>query len=176
MINLFYHKRAMTLVEAIFCIAAFPIIAGACFMLLHLGWDSWHMASARAELSRQLNQTSFWVFNELRQSAQSTITDVPADGTWYSSISFKKAQAYEDGNITWGPVENITIGGGDGKQVLKTIDAQTVVVANHMNALQFRRQSATPNMIEVQAQASVPTNRANEQLTAAIQLKVCLRN
>ena len=169
-------NNAMTLVETLFCAVIFTFIMGACVALLLRGWDSWNISSAQAELTQELNQSAFWLTNDLRQSGASVITNVPADDNPYTQISFAEAQDVLSGSVVWGPVINYSLGGTNGQQLIRVQNAQTHIIAVHVTTFQISRQAASPNMVNVQLTAHAPTLRGNQQLTATLNFKVLLRN
>ena len=103
------------------------------------------------------------------------MTSVPADNNWYPQITFSIAQV-SDGSVAWSPLLNYSLGGADGQQLIRTFNGQPQTIADHITLLQFSRQAATPNIVNVQLTASVPTNRGNQKLTSTLNFKVFLRN
>ena len=170
------NNNAMTLVETLFCVAFFAIISAACMNLLHIAWVAWDESTARADLSAQLRQTVSWVSNDLKQSGSGAIIDVPADDEWHQGITFMKAQDVVSDAVVWGGQVVFGLGGSTGKQVMRTAEGHAKPIAVHINSLRFRRHSTEPNLVEVEARASVPTSRAHEELTSNLNFKVYLRN
>ena len=169
------NKASMTLIEMLLCTALFSLIIGACTALLLAGWNSWAISSAQARLSQELSQSVSRMTNEIMQSGASVITNVPADNQWYPQITFSVAQA-SNGSVVWGPLINYSLGGIDGKQLMRTLNGQAQTVAEDITLLQFSRQTPTPNIVNVQLTASVATNRGSQKLTSTLNFKVFLHN
>jgi hypothetical protein len=172
----FKNRRAMTLVETLLCAALLPMIMGACFILLRTGWDSWAESSAETQLSQGLSQSIAWLTGDLRQSGPSVIGNVPADNAWHSSITFAMAQDASVIGTIWGPLVTYVLGGPNGDQLIRTQNSQPQTIAANITSIQFKRQSACPDIINIQIRSAVPTYRADEKLTLTLNTKVFLRN
>jgi hypothetical protein len=166
----------MTLVETLLCAALLPMIMGACFILLRTGCDSWQTSSAQTQLSQGLSQSVAWMTGDLRQSGPSVISNVPADNAGHPSITFTMAQGASNQGTIWGPSVTYALGGPNADQLIRTQNNQPQTIAADITSLQFTRQTSTPNVINIQLQSSVPTYRANEQLTSTLNVKILLRN
>jgi len=166
----------MTLVEGLFCAALLPLIMGACFTLLRTGWDSWQISSAQTGLSQGLYQGMARMTGDLRQSGTSVISNVPADNTLHTSITFTMAQNATDLGTVWGTSVTYALGGPNGDQLIRTQNSQSQTIAAGITSLEFSRQTAAPNVINIQLGSSVPTYRGNEQLSSDLNINVFLRN
>ncbi|MGH2564751.1 MAG: PilW family protein [Ginsengibacter sp.] len=169
-------KAGMSLVETLFCIGIFILIMGACVGLLLRGWDSWQSSSAQVQLAQGLYRSVARMTNDIRQGGASVLANVPADNNPYPQISLPTAQNVSGGNVVWGPLINYSLGGPGGKQLIRTQNSRISVIAVNITSLQFFRHASTPNVVNVQLTASVPTYRGDQQLTSTLSFDVLMRN
>ena len=162
-----------TLVEAMVTVVLFTIILGVCFMLLLSGTDSWHVNGVLLEVKQELRKGTDWMRQELIESGGSTITNVPANGTWYTTITFRTSTGVSGGTITWSAdtIQYLL----SGTQLLRRSGGVDKILAQNMQTLQFRRQASTPNVVEVNMQAQKTTPKGTT-LTANSNFKMRLRN
>ena len=175
-IRLLNNVQGYTLVEALMTTLIMAVILGAILMILLSGSESWQVNSAQVEANQEVRKAMEWMKQELIQGGSSTITNVPADGTWYPTITFKTASGVSGGVITW---SSNTIqylrGGTNSQQLLRRSGGVDKVIAIDMQALQFRRQSSSANVVEINVQAQKDTPRGTH-LTASANFQVKLRN
>jgi len=69
-------------------ILIFSIILAGIYSTSLAGDTLWQTNNVRIELQQE-QESHGSMINELRQAGDSTITNVPHDGTWYSTITFK---------------------------------------------------------------------------------------
>ena len=146
-------------------------------MILLSGSESWQINSTKVEVQQEARKAGDWIKQELIQSGASTITNVPANGTWYTTITFKTAIGTSGGSISWSAntIQYSIVAAGTGRRLVRTSGGTTRVLAVSMQSLQFRRQAATPNVVEVNLQARKLTPKGTT-LTNNSNFKVKMRN
>ena len=91
-----------------------------------------------------------WITEDLRQSGTSAVVDVPVDGNWHNTITFKICTGANNGNISWaGSNTQYSKGGTGSAQLLRTTGAQSKVIAQNFQTVQFRRQNTSANVVDV---------------------------
>ena len=167
------NQKGMSLVEALIAVLIFSLIFGACLMVLLSGVDSFETSDMRAQLQQNLRKAMEKIKEDLRQSGASTITNVPADGTLYTTITFKTATGVSSSQITWDSnTITYTLASAN---LLRTYGGQIRVVATQISSVQFRRQSSTSDIVEVSLQAQDTTNKGRT-FTDSLNFDVQLRN
>jgi Tfp pilus assembly protein PilW len=169
--------RGLTLVEALVTVLIFSIILGATYTVLISGSDSWEVNNVRVELQQELRKAMDWMSQELREAGSASITNVLANGTWYTTITFRTATGVTGGTIDWSTdTIQYVLGGADANQ-LQRIKAgdPTKIVALNIQSLQFRRQASSSDIVEVALQARKSTPKGN-QLNVNSDFKIQLRN
>ena len=167
----------MTMVEAALSLVFFGLVLGVSFVLCRVGWDSWSTNSARVIMVENLRKVQAWMAIDLSQAGAVTISDVPADGTWYHAISFQRASTVTNGAIVWGEVMSYALGGSHGDQLVRTSSGGANPVAVNIVSFDLRRQTATPNIIEAHVSTHQKTGRsADEDLTKSLDFMILMRN
>ncbi len=168
--------RGFTLVEVMVTALIFLILIGSVLTILAIGQSSWETGDVRVELEQELRKSMSWLSSDLRSAGVTTVTDVPADGAWYTSVTFRKPSDVANGMIVW---ETDTIqyvcGGAGGRQLLRKTAGSARVVANNIISFQARRMSSNPRMLEVRVSADKRTFKGR-LLTDALDLRFNLRN
>lgn len=175
--------KGFTLVELMVVFLIFTIIMGAIFAVLTMGRTSWYSGNTQVEMQQETRRGMDSMVRELRQSGSTTIVGVPADGNFYNSITFRVPQDADgdgdvldvSGNVEWGNQITYSLGGLGGQQLLRTEGSQVVVLANSIVSLQFRRQAATSNIVEMTLQ-SQKTTIPGHLIGTTINSEVMLRN
>ncbi|MDP2653792.1 MAG: prepilin-type N-terminal cleavage/methylation domain-containing protein [Candidatus Omnitrophota bacterium] len=169
-------RRGFTLTEVMIAVFIFTILAAACYGLMAAGSSSWQVNRVKSELYQEMRKAQDWMIADLRQAGSTSVTDVTANGTWFTACTFRTSAGVSGGTIAWsGNTIQFSKGGTNSSQLLRTTGGVTRVLANNVQTLQFRRLSATPRMMEVslQTQKNVPGAPA---VTANLNFKVQLRN
>ena len=171
-------RQGFTLVEMMVTVAIFSFILGICYTLFISGSNSWETNSVRVELQQELRKAMDWVSQDLRQAGSASITNVPADGAAYTSITFRKSAGASGGNLVWdADTTRYFLGGADGNQIQRQVGAQTAsVIAQNIQSLQFSRQVSTSNIVDVSLQARKTTLREKRPIQASLTLRIYLRN
>ncbi len=176
-------NRGITLVEVMVTVIIFAFILGICYSLLISGSDSWETNSTRIELQQELRKAMDWITQDLRQAGSVAIVDVPANGSTYTSITFRKSAGVSGGNLVWdSSTTRYSLGGTGGTQLLRQVSGQTAsVIAQNIQSLQFSRQTSTSNIVTVSLQAEKKTLRGKNlsgktPIQASMTFKIYLRN
>jgi prepilin-type N-terminal cleavage/methylation domain-containing protein len=165
-----------TLVESIVTIVIFSFIAGGIYATLLAGDSSWHINSIQIELQQELRKAMSGMRDDLWQSGRAAITDVPADGAWYSTITFYKAAGVSGGKISWSSdTTQFLLGGTNMDQLQRIEDLTTKVMAQSISSLQFRRLATAPDIVEVALQAEKDTFKGGT-MSDTLNFKIHLRN
>ncbi len=170
--------RGFSLVEVLVTVLIFTLVAGASYMALNSGMRSWRVNNRRVELQQELRKAMDWMSEDLRQSGSAaTVFNVPADDTWYTSVTFKKVTGVSGGAPTWSAGSYQYRRGGTGGNQLERVDPSGTVqvIAQNVTSLRLRRLSTAPNIIEVRMTASFDT-AADVPMTANVSFQVKLRN
>lgn len=126
-------------------------------MAFKAGQQSSQTAQAHMDVSYELRRGVDAMSQELASSRDDQL-DVPADGNWYNSLTFRlPVDLNGDGTVldTAGALEwsanpiTYSLGGISGDQIVRTNGTQLRVLTNGVQALQFRRMSATPDQVEI---------------------------
>lgn len=181
--NFLKCRRGFTLAEMMVTVVIFSFILGICYALFISGSDSWETNSTRVELQQELRKAMDWITQDLRQAGSASIVDVPADGSTYTSITFRKSAGVSGGNLVWdADTTRYFLGGANGNQLQRQIGSQTAsVIAQNIQSLQFSRQGSASNIVDVSLQAQKTTLRGKTltgktPIQASLSLKIFLRN
>lgn len=156
------NLKGFTTVEVLVTVLIYSIIAGSCYMALISGNTAWQLTSVEVELQQELRKGIDAMAEDLRQAGSSSITDVPADGVWYTTITFKTCTGVSGGNISWSSntVQYVLGTGANANRILRNSGGQSKVIAQDIQTLQIRRQSSTPNIVELSLSAQKKTSGA----------------
>ncbi|MBI5415989.1 MAG: prepilin-type N-terminal cleavage/methylation domain-containing protein [Candidatus Omnitrophica bacterium] len=176
-------RKGVSLVEVLVTVVLLSFIMGICYALLISGSDSWEINNVRVGLQQELRKGVDWITQDLRQAGSASITDVPADGTVHTSITFYKCAGASGGNLVWD--SNTTryfLSGSGGNQLQRQVGSQTAsVIAQNVQSLQFSRSSTSPGVVNVtvQAQKAPPRGKnlsGNVPIQLSMSFKISLRN
>ena len=150
--------RGFSLFELIIVMAIVAGVSGILVATLTISQQSWQVEQARMTVSGELRRGIDSMGRELT-SSQAGQLDIPADGSWHTSLTFRVPHD-NDGNGTvlssstgaleWSSPITYSLGGDGGNQVLRTQGVASQVLANGASTLQFRRQAASPAIVEIQ--------------------------
>ncbi len=156
-------RRAATLVEAMVTVLIFSLITGALYISLQAAQSSWSINQAQIGLQRELRKAMEQMKKELFETASIAINDVPANGVWYPSIRLRRVAGLSlQGTIVWQSNMIQYILGGANLTELHQINSYgptTDIVAHNIQSVQFRRQLATPDIVEVELIGENTTQR-----------------
>lgn len=169
-------RDGFSLPEALITVVITVIIFAAFFIILISSSDTWQVNKVQIELQQELRKAMDWTTKELLQAGTSTITNVPADGNWYTSMTFKIPSGVSGGSVSWASdTTTFSLGGTGGKDLLRTVGSQIDTIAQDIQTLQFRRQSTSPSIVEVNLLASKSTPKG-KTLTNSLKFSMRMRN
>ncbi len=110
--------------------------------------------------------------------------DLATGSNWIGSLTFQIPEDLDGdgtvldsgGSLEWSDPIVYAMGGLNGQQLIRTQDGATRVLANGVNALQFRRQIATPNVVEIQISVERGGGFSNDPQEGSLSTSVRLRN
>lgn len=171
------ETAGFSLVEVLITVSLFAILFTACFIVLLSGSKSWEINSTKMQVQQELRKAVDWIKEDMFDAGQSTITNVPADGSWYSTITFKVPTGVSGNAPVWSSstTQFVLGGGATANQLQEITGGVTRILANKIQSLQFRRQSTSPGIVEVSVQAQ-KTSTKGTLVTMSTSFKVKLRN
>ena len=167
--------RGVTLAETLIVVFVYSLIAFACYMVLSAGLQSWKVNQVRVELTQELRKAMDWMVDDIRQAGTSSISNVPADGIWYTTITFKRSAGVSSGSIVWSSEDYVYSRDTTLRQIKRTKGAEVKTIAQYIESLQIRRQASTPEIVEVSLQAK-NNPPLGPVLTVNSSFKIKLRN
>jgi len=171
------HK-GFTLLEIIIAVFLFSIISAAIFSVLATARNSLSAGESQVGVQQACRNGLDAMVNELRQTSALKIADVPANGTNYSAITFQIPAGDITAGITWSSNIQYSLGGLNGKQLIRTQSGSQRILGNNISAVSFNRSAANPNVvnISVTAQKNTFPGFTARQSTITINSQVRLRN
>jgi len=176
------NRRGFSFVEVIVTVVIFAVIMAAVSTVLLVGDSSFQTNSVYVELQQELRKSMDWMKDDFRQTGSVAITDGLAYDTWYTTITFHKVDGISGGKISWSDnTTQFVLGGSGSNQLQKIIRddlgvlVSTTILAQNIESVQFRRQSSSPNVMEVALQAQKDTDKG-KTLTTTLDFKIKLRN
>lgn len=173
--RLLREDRGFTLPEALVTVLIFSIILTASTVLLLAGTDSWQVNEVQIELQQELRKSMDWIAKDLRQAGPASIVDVAAGGGSQPDINFAIASGTVGGAVNWSSNIQYVRGGSDGNQLQRIQGGTARLIARNITGLQFLRQSASPDLVEVTLQAQ-RTSAKGRLITDTLNFQVQLRN
>ena len=161
------------MIEVLVTVVLFSLLFGACLTVLLSGSDSWQSNDVKLQLQQELRKGMDWMKNDLLQGGVSTITDVPADGNWYTTITFKTSNGVSGGNISW--PSDTTQYLLSGNQLQRKVGSTTQSIAQSIRSLQVRRQASNSSLVEVLMSAQKNSLRGTI-ITDSLDFQVQFRN
>jgi len=171
-------SRGFTLLEVMVTVLILSFLVGALYVSMNAGQRTWEVNRAQIDLQRELRKSMEQIKKDLFETGSAAIVDVPADDVWYTSITFHIPNTALNGSILWESNTFQYILGGTGLTELHRINSMgpaTDIVAHDIQSVQFRRQSATPNIMEVALVGEDITLKGNS-LTYQLNFELELRN
>lgn len=178
-------KRAgFSFVELMVVTGIMALISGVLVAALRMGQQSWQVEEARMTVSMELRRGIDAMSRELASSQSGQLIGVPADGAWYPSVTFAVPQDLNgdgtvldsNGVLEWSPPVLYSLGGTGGSQILRTQNNATRVLANGVTTLRFRRQAATPTVVEISMTVLRGVNTGDFTNQGTLTTRVRLRN
>lgn len=147
-------NAGITLVETMVTVVIFSLIMTGFFAVSTVGENSFQVNRAQIELQQELRKSMETMINDLRQAGNSSVIDVPANGNWYTSITFRKPVGIAAGSINWdsNTIQYLRAGPGT-LQLQRIYGGTTRIVSQYITLLQFRRLASDSDRLEVVMQA-----------------------
>ena len=181
-------RSGFTLVEIMVVCAIASLLMGLAVTLTMSSQQAWMQGASEVVVTTELRKVFDRMSRELSNSPVDQIQSLPADGVWRASILFRIPQDQNgdgsvlnaSGNITeWSQWIRYLRGGTNGNNLIRevsTAPAYTVEsVGYHITDLEFRRQAATPDLVEIQVTAAA-TLDGRRTVSRIINSWVKLRN
>lgn len=148
-----------SLVELLIAMAIVGGISLVLIATLKVGQQSWQAEDVRMSVSQELRRGIDAMSRELAATQAAELTEVPTTGAWYAGALVFRVPQDRDGNGTvldaagaleWSDPITYSLGGTDGRQVVRTqVGLADRVLANGVIGMQFRRQAVSPNIVEM---------------------------
>jgi len=170
----FQKSHGFTLMEMLITIMLFSFIMAGVYAVTAAGENSWQVNQVKIELQQEMRKAMDNMIHELRQAGDSSIVNVPADNTWYTTVTFRTPAGVSSGSINWNADTIQFVRGGANNEYLQRVSSSTKTICQDMQSLQFRRQSTSPDILEVAMQAQKNTVKGavvNYDLNFSIQLR-----
>ncbi|MDD3375173.1 MAG: prepilin-type N-terminal cleavage/methylation domain-containing protein [Candidatus Omnitrophica bacterium] len=171
--------KGSTLVEVMVTMLIFSILMGALYMSMNVSQTAWAVNSAQIGLQRELRKAMEQMKKEIFETGSIAINDVPANGNWYPSIRIRRpAGLSANSSIVWqANMIQYILGGADLTELhqINSVGPTVDIVAHNIQSVQFRRQSETPDVVEV-ALVGEDATLKGDPLTYQLNFKIELRN
>jgi len=168
-------NRGFSLAEMIVAVFLFMVLAAGIYTTGVVSERFWQASKVKVQLQQDVRKGMEWMIRDLREAGDTSITDVPADGTWYDLITFKVPTGVNGNGITvWGD-EIVFALGGSGTDLERTQSGVSKIIAQNIQSVQFRRLSTNSDMLEVSLSAQ-KTTLAGEAINDQLDFEVQLRN
>ncbi len=156
-------RSGFTLVEMLIVSVMASVMALAFAAVMHMGTRTWQSRENQMVLSMELRRG---IQSMVRELAQTNTTQLevpgvgamPANNTFYNSVRFRIPEDTDGngsvldgaGSVEWSANQiTYALGGVDGRQIQRTEGGAVTVLANRVTAVQFRRLTATPQILEL---------------------------
>ncbi|MBI3318310.1 MAG: type II secretion system protein [Candidatus Omnitrophica bacterium] len=178
-------KHGFSLAELLVVVAIFSILASAVALALVSSQRTWATGSGQAVLTAQLRRALDRMSRELTESKTSEIQRPAPNGLFDAAVTFRVPQDQNgDGNVLdangnigeWsGWITYRAARVGSGTACVREVAGASEVLASNVSSVLFRRQAATPDVVEVQVSCYVVTEKG-QQMLRSMNTRVKLRN
>lgn len=170
-------SNGFSLVEVMVTMFIFSILVTGLYASLAAGENSWQVNKTKMELQQELRKAVEWMKYDLQEAGSGSITNVPADGAWYSTITFKTPDGVtSSGAINWSSdTTQFILAGTNSNELHRIIGSTTKILAQSISSLHFRRQSTSSEILEVGLIAQKDTDKGIS-VSSQLMLEVQLRN
>jgi hypothetical protein len=170
------RQAGLTVLELTVAMSIGAIILFALFALWDVGFTAFESAEAQTRVNQELRKAIQMIVPDVAESAAAKILDVPADGSWYYSLTFHRPEDISGGEITWSP-DAITyaVGGLNASQLIRTAGTEQRVVATNILSFRARRFPDRPDAIEIVVLGR-QTSRTAPQVDGQLSVTVKTRN
>ncbi|MBI3615497.1 MAG: type II secretion system protein [Candidatus Omnitrophica bacterium] len=180
-------RDGFTFIEILVSMAIIAIISGVVVGILSSSQRTWQVEQARMTTSTELRRAIDSLSRELISTQLADLTEIPVGAAWYSgNLIFRIPQDGPDagttvlndatGLIEWSTPITYSLGGNGGNQILRSQNGVDQVLANGVTALQFRRQAATPSVIEINVSVQRGANSGDFPNAGTLSTRVRVRN
>lgn len=181
-------RKGLTLIEILVAMFIFSIVLGALFTVLAAGRVSWNAGASQVDVQQEARKALDMMVKELRQTASAKISNVPADGTAYNTITFQTpiititrdpiTGKVVGININWSGNIQYSLGGLNGRQLLRAQGGIQRILANNILSIGFTRNAGTPTVLNITATAQKNTFSGFTTIQSSVTLnsKAKLRN
>ncbi len=186
--NVLRSRKGVTLIEVMIVVAISTVLGAAISYILLIGGSSWHSGDAEVQVDQEARRGMYTMVRELRNTRPlAAIINVPADGNFYNTVTFRTPQAVlvvSGGKTFYTPVVNATnsiVWGNPvtysvvNNQLRRTSGASVTVLANNVTSVTFRRQATALDILEIAIQTSKTTPQ-QRVITATLNCAVKMRN
>lgn len=152
------NHRGFSLAETLVTVFIFSLLAAGLWAITLAGERSWQANRTKVELQQDMRKAMEAMINELREAGPASISNVPANNTAYTTITFQIPSGVSFGQVTWDPNSiQYVLGGSPATQLRRVSGGTTKVLANNVQSLQFQRFSADPERMLVTMQGQKNT-------------------
>lgn len=173
-----YNKIGFTLVEIMLVSVLLAIMLGSIYTVLNTGRLSMSAGETQLTIQQESRRGLNAMIKELRQTSPSNITDVPADGLEYNSITFQIPSNISVNGTAWSSSIQYSLGGLNGAQLISTQSGSQRVLANYITSVIFTRDAMAADLLSVQVTARKNTfsGFSSGQSNITLFSKIKLRN
>lgn len=162
-------QAGFTLLELLLVLGIFTLVFGSVFQIMQRGQMSWFIADAEVELQQQLRIGMDKITRELSQASSANLSiNAAQDG-----VTFAIPSGYNAGAIVWGSSIQYSRGGTNNQQLLRTSNAETTVLVNHITNAVFTQPTAGVLSIDLTVGKNAATGHA---VSKTLSSQVNLRN
>ena len=169
-------EKGFTLVEFMFVSILTSIFLLACALVMIVGYRNWHINRAAITLHDDLVKGIRSMVRELREAGAASPNGIQTLAPGNSGLSFELPSAVDPSGPTAWQTIVFTLGGSDGKKILRNDGTNTTVLANNVSDLDFTYNALT-NPREIGIAISGTRQAANGTvLTQSLSMEVTVRN
>lgn len=183
--NVIASQRGFTLLEILIVAAILGLVAVGMTTVVLAAQRSWENGSGELFLSSQLRGALGQMTREVSACPVDQMAKPAANGNWDTTVIFRIPQDQNadgsvldaSGNIVeWSVWLRYLLGAGNllQRKLNTTPQVTYQMIAGNILAVQFRRQPATPDVVEIEVTAT--TQKSGRILTRAVSNRVKLRN
>lgn len=175
--NVIKNKFGFSLVEVLVTMLIFSFVAAGLFTTAAVGDNSWQVNHVRVELQQELRKAMEWMKYDLQQAGAGSITNVPADGVAYSTITFRTPAGVSGVSLAWNDdTIQYVLGGSSNNQLQKIEGEDTKILAQNIQSIAFTRAVASSNILDVTMQGQKTPVKHNTPVSYDLNFQVQLRN
>lgn len=179
------RERGFGLLEMLIAAVVTVAMAGVLAAVFRMGNRSFQVSQNTMTISHEIRRGINLMSRDLTQT-QGAQVDIPADGNWYNSITFRIPQDDDtdtndtvldnDGVLQWSNPIQYVLGGVDNQQAQRIQNGNTQVLAHRVTLLRFRRTPANPSIVEMNFQVQRGATLGGFLQQADITTRIRVRN